>query len=287
MCTVDTINSRQLFIFCVLFFDSYYTIIAFGLAVDCSSYPVAKRMIETKWYNVNYISTDKKIQHRHCPLTRVAFSTDGYDQNRPDQCELYRVWDLLLCQDEIDLSITSHLDENVIFLMQKNKTKHYTQLLKSKAQSNKYEWSKRFTFDMIDNEIKTNEKASELADAATSSDYDKIVSILENKENESIIPKLMNIRALNYVGSALVMSAFVVTDFDREDETNCKNYKCSKYLLGMKGVDLAAQCSRGATAFHYAGNVVVLNVFCLFCFGIGVLTGVNTQHTTKYKRFTR
>ena len=69
---------------------------------------------------------------------------------------------------------------------------------------------------------------------------------------------------LRVLNSPLVMSAFIVNEFDRENEVNCINYKCSAKLLAQKGVKLDADCARGATVFHYAGMMfVVIVIFAL------------------------
>lgn len=89
------------------------------------------------------------------------------------------------------------------------------------------------------------------------SDYDKIVSIVENKENADIVSDLMNNRGVKYIGSPITMTSFVMTEYKAEDEINCKNYKATKYLLEHPHTDLAAISNPGAIATHYIGYVFV------------------------------
>ena len=139
--------------------------VAISLAADHSAYNVMKRLLDTKLFDINYVTDDKKIKFWHGAITLCAISSKGYDRNRPDKSENMKVFDLLLSQDELDIDLKTHARENMIYLLQKNKTKHFTQLLKAKAKSNKYNWSKKYTFEKIEQEIKTNEIASALGDA--------------------------------------------------------------------------------------------------------------------------
>lgn len=85
------------------------------------------------------------------------------------------------------------------------------------------------------------------------SDHDKVVSIMENKDNADIVANIINNRGIKYVGSALTMASMATYHYNPEDEINCTNYKCVKYILECQHVDMAAISSMGTMAIHYIG----------------------------------
>ena len=239
---------RFCFVFCFLFF----VVVALISAIDISSVNVVRRLIESGYFNVNYISKNENVLKRYSALTMCAVTKNRYDNTRPTDCHNYQVLSLLLQQNNLDLSLESHLDQDALFLFQKYKPKEYHDLLKKTAKEGKFDWTKIFTFNKINKQMRTTDVANLLVVASTKSDYKKIKSILEKKENSDIIEDAMNIRGLKKIGTALVMASFATIGFDENNEKKCNNYKCTKKLLETKGSDLMMDCVRGATPIHYA-----------------------------------
>ena len=125
-----------------------------------------KRLIDENFCDINYIPNNEKIKFWHSALTYCCRVPKGFDNSQPRECENYRIFEMLLSRDELDLSLENQDGENTIMLLQKYKSKDYLELLKSYAKSNKYSWSKKYTFEKIEKEIRANEVATDLADAA-------------------------------------------------------------------------------------------------------------------------
>lgn len=132
---------------------------------------VVKRLLDDKVCDINFMPNDDKIKIWHSPISTCCSVLKGFDSSRPAECENYQIFDTLLSHDDLDLSIENHSGENAIELLQKHKSKEYLELLKTKAKSNKYAWSKKYTIEKIQKEIRTNETATELTDAAGLSVY--------------------------------------------------------------------------------------------------------------------
>ena len=153
--------SLSLSLFCLAFLRLVLT-----MAIEFAPMEVVKRLIDDNYCDINFMPNDDKIKYWHSPITICSAVKKGFDSKRPTSCDNYKIFEILISNDSLDLEVENQNGDNAIMLLQKNKTKHYLEILKEKAKSNKYAWSKKYTFEKIVREIRTNEIATTLTAAA-------------------------------------------------------------------------------------------------------------------------
>ena len=94
-------------------------------AVGYGRYEICKLLIETDLFDINHVNDIGVTALLSCAITHV-----GYDAQHPLECENFKIFDLLLQQKDIDVSIVTANGDDIILSLYKARKDDYIDYLK-------------------------------------------------------------------------------------------------------------------------------------------------------------
>ena len=199
------------------------------LAANESDYKMIELLLDLFSWNINEIAGVAQ----ETLLLRVAMSHSGYNIESALIGNNFKTFELLLKQQNINLTIENKYGYDVInCLLIVEKYKFLDYLIK------------KFNLDvkMINKLKKRYSIANKLIKAAYNSDYNQLKSILECQTEYTsnyinLIGKYYsNTNSGNY-GTAINACAFTMLGFDKSNEKQCANFRCFELLLKQRDIN--------------------------------------------------